>query len=265
MTVAEAERFYKEDLKKYNIKKNKEFLVWLNSMNYAPVINVDEMQELIDYIANWYEIKYSEKELTPGVKYRYVQDNGSLSKEMTIDKLLYRLPNSQLSFMLAGYRASSWVTLDDDNVYAVPRIIKVGEEDVFPINEIPVYVNHLTGNINIQGEIQDYYHGDPDVDIPGLIKYFKENYPDKYNFKLLEDCEYRHECDIKLRNELLQITALKLLYSKNTNPEKGHRRAVNLIDEFNDKFNLNLSTREIDSIMNQNYKNNADTKKKLFK
>lgn len=49
----------------------------------------------------------------------------------------------------------------------------------------------------------------------------------------LKNCIYNRECDIKLRNKILQLVALKLLYSKNTTPERGYERVKRFINEFN--------------------------------
>ena len=66
MTIAQAERFYETDTKEYEIEKNKEFLNWLEnsiSNGYYCYIGLEELQELIDNIVKWYEIKYPEREL----------------------------------------------------------------------------------------------------------------------------------------------------------------------------------------------------------
>ena len=47
--------------------------------------------------------------------------------------------------------------------------------------------------------------------------------------------------------------ALKLLYSETTIPERGYKRAKRFIDEFNKELNINLSTKEIDEIINRDY------------
>lgn len=65
----------------------------------------------------------------------------------------------------------------------------------------------------------------------------------------MEKCIYDHNCDIELRERLLQLVALKLLYSKNTIPERGYERAKRFINEFNKKLGLTLSMKEIDEII----------------
>lgn len=51
------------------------------------------------------------------------------------------------------------------------------------------------------------------------------------------------------------MVALKLLYSNRTIPERGYKRATRFINEFNKKMGLNLSTEEIDEIINRDYTN----------
>ena len=60
---------------------------------------------------------------------------------------------------------------------------------------------------------------------------------------------------MELRDRILQLVALKLLYSRNTIPERGYERSKKFINEFNKELNLTLSTEEIDEIMRRNYAN----------
>ena len=41
---------------------------------------------------------------------------------------------------------------------------------------------------------------------------------------------------MELRHRILQLVALKLVYSKNTIPERGYERAKRFINEFNKKL-----------------------------
>ena len=65
MTITEAKRFYEKDTKDYQIEKNKDFLTWLKTSiknGYHCFMKTEELQELIDSVVNWYEIKYPERE-----------------------------------------------------------------------------------------------------------------------------------------------------------------------------------------------------------
>ena len=57
MTISELERFKEQDLEKYNVKTNYQFLEWLkNSLDggYKSYMNITDIQNLIDKIVNWY-------------------------------------------------------------------------------------------------------------------------------------------------------------------------------------------------------------------
>ena len=113
MTIAEAERFYEQDTKKYEVEKNKEFLKWLkDSINggYNSFIEINELQELINNIVNWYEIKYPEREMEfyEGIRHFDFENMYTLSKVMDTKQLMYRLPRNQLNLIECGYRAKGW-------------------------------------------------------------------------------------------------------------------------------------------------------------
>ena len=60
---------------------------------------------------------------------------------------------------------------------------------------------------------------------------------------------------MELRHRILQLVALKLLYSRNTIPERGYERAKRFINEFNKKLGLTLSAEQIDEIIHRDYTN----------
>lgn len=111
MTIAQAERFYEQDSKKYEVLKNKELLSWLkNSVKngYYPFIDIEGLQKLVDDITNWYEIKYPEREMKfyEGIGYFDFENMKSLSKLMNIKQLMYRLPREQLYLLECDYRST---------------------------------------------------------------------------------------------------------------------------------------------------------------
>ena len=59
MIIAQAERFYEQDSKKYEVLKNKELLSWFKDSvknGYHPFIDIESLQGIVDNITNWYEI-----------------------------------------------------------------------------------------------------------------------------------------------------------------------------------------------------------------
>lgn len=58
-----------------------------------------------------------------------------------------------------------------------------------------------------------------------MLTKLKENNITVLDFSELENCVLQHTYDVELRRQLLQATALKLLYSKKIEPDKGYERA----------------------------------------
>ena len=92
MTIAQAKKFYEQDQKKYDISKNKELLTWLKNAienGYHTFTDIECLQELIDTIVYWYEIKYPEREMEfyEGTKYTNFENIRTLSKEMNLKQL----------------------------------------------------------------------------------------------------------------------------------------------------------------------------------
>lgn len=278
MTIAEAQRFYEGDLKKYDISKNQELLTWLNeSINngYYPYTDTECLQELIDNIVSWYEIKYPEREMKfyEGIRYYDFENMKTLSKVMNISQLMYRLPDKQLSLMKCNYRSNGGGVryLYDDNGKKIgekPIIfmgIKSKKPEITPFSidlELPkflLFADIDSGKVNIDYSIKKYITTDNitleeiNITLEELLVLFKEKYSDELDFTKLQECIYNHNCDLELRRRILQLVALKLLYSHKTIPERGYERAKRFINEFNKKMNLALSTEEIDELINRDY------------
>ena len=109
MTIEEANEFYKNDQNLYNVEKNKDFLKWLKKQvksGYNPYLSTKQIQQLIDYIALWYEIKYPERELQKdeGIMYPDFNSIEDISSKLDIDQLIYRLPDAQMAILQCPYR-----------------------------------------------------------------------------------------------------------------------------------------------------------------
>lgn len=272
MTIAQAERFYKQDTKKYDISKNKELLTWLKKAikkGYHSFIDVEYIQELIDNIVYWYEMKYPERELelSEGTIYRNFEDIENLSKVMDLKQLMYRLPHKQLCLMECNYRSKGgsirYVYNDKGEKVGQKKILYIRidrkgiEYNPFSCSKLPDFLLHAdpdSGKVDVDYNLKDYFSVD-DITLDELLVLFKEKYTDELGFTELEECIYDHNCDVELRRIVLQLVALKLLYSNRTIPERGYKRATRFINEFNKKMGLNLTTEEIDEAINRDYTN----------
>ena len=272
MTIREVENFYEQDSKKYKIEKNDDFLKWVKSLisnGYRCYIKTDEMQDLIDKIANWYEIKYPEREFEhfEGIRNIDFQDIKSISNVMDVRQLFFRLSHNQLRLMECGYRAKGWGQHPIyDNGKKVGwktqifmRLNKKNEEKYNSWLDRESYfllhADHLTGKVLKSFELEEYLDGKEDLNLDELLSIFKGKYTDELDFTELKESVYNHNCDLELRHKVLQFVALKLLYSKNTSPERGYERAKRFINEFNKELDVKLTTKQIDEIVNKDYSN----------
>lgn len=269
MTIAQVERFYEQDKKKYDVSKNRELLIWLKDViekGYSLFMKEEDLQGFIDNIVNWYELKYPERylELYEGVSYSNFTDIKDISDFMDIRQLMYRLPHKQLCLVECDYRANGGGirTIHDEegNVIGdIPvlfmSINRKGFENDFSSDKASYFLLHAdvgSGKVDVDYNLKDYVKN-KEITLDELLVLFKKKYNKELEFSNLEKCIYNHNCDLELRKRVLQLVALKLLYSRYTTPERGYERAKLFIKEFNEELDLNLTMDEIEEIMNRNY------------
>lgn len=118
-----------------------------------------------------------------------------------------------------------------------------------------LHADHMTGEVSNNYELEEYLDSEENLNLDELLSIFKEKYTDELDFTELKESVYDHNCDMELRHRILQLVALKLLYSRNTIPERGYERSKRFINEFNKKLGLALSTEQIDEIIHRDYTN----------
>lgn len=217
MTIEEIKNFYKNDQKEYIISKNTEFLKWYRKIlkeGYLSFTTFDTLQETIDMIALWYELKYPERDLEK--KYSFAEHTDfenieDISGFMGFEQLMYRMPTLSLNLMKGEYRHKYHYNLRE-----MDTVIK-GEKIQF------IDVLKYVGDKKIK-----------EIGLDNLGASIKN-----WNF------------DLELRKRILKLVALKLLYSPSTKPEFGYARARFFIKEFNQAIpNLNLDPSELDKLIN---------------
>ena len=275
MMKEELRSFYKEDKRFYDLKENKKFLIMFNHLideGYNLFIGIDDMQDLIDRLFNWYEIKYPEREFDfyDGEVTLDFAIKKELSDLMDINQLLFRLTDNQVKFLRGNYRSKDEMEyfIYDGNVKVgtgVKVIFKIGRNSTdryyLKYKDFIVRADAVSGVLDIDYEVLKYVDAD-NITLDDLFKNFSENYSDRLEFKELEDAINDKFIDNYLRDKLLEFVSLKLLYSKQTIPERGYVRAKRFIDEFNKKLDLSLTYDEIDKVMNI-YKENKSNIKTL--
>ena len=267
MTKDELKNFYNNDLKKYDLKENTYFKVMFNRLleeGYNLFIGLDEMQDLIDRLTFWYEIKYPEREFD-FYDGKIVQDfafKKELSDLMDINQLFFRLTDNQIKFLKGNYRSK---IEKEYPIYEDGKKIGVSKKVYFKINrnsndkyyskhkDFIISADAISGKVDSDYETLKYIDND-DITLNDLFQVFSENYADCLDFLELEQALKNNYVDNYLRDDILNFVALRLLYSKKTVPERGYKRAIRFMDEFNKRLGLNLSYDEIDKLMNNSYK-----------
>ena len=267
MTKDELKNFYNNDLKKYDLKENTYFKVMFNRLleeGYNLFIGLDEMQDLIDRLTFWYEIKYPEREFD-FYDGKIVQDfafKKELSDLMDINQLFFRLTDNQIKFLKGNYRSK---IEKEYPIYEEGKKIGVSKKVYFKINrnsndkyyskhkDFIISADAISGKVDSDYETLKYIDND-DITLNDLFQVFSESYADCLDFLELEQALKNNYVDNYLRDDILNFVALRLLYSKKTVPERGYKRAIRFMDEFNKRLGLNLSYDEIDKLMNNSYK-----------
>lgn len=277
MTIAQARKFYEQDQREYNLEENKEFLSWFKDKiknDYYPFIEIEELQELINNITYWYEIKYPERdfEFEEGIKNLDFKSIAPLSKSMNIYQLMYRLSDDQLCLINGEYRSNcggirniynggSKVVDQKAVLYIVIKQIN-NNYNANGINNNLIICAYPNGEVIINDSLKKYVDKER-INLDELLSLFEEKYSHNLDFSVLKADVDDHNCDLELRKRILQLIALKLLYSQNTTPGRGYKRAKKFIDEFNKELNLNLSSEKIDNIININIELEKSVDKKL--
>ena len=229
---------------------------------YSLFIGIDEMQDLIDRLFTWYEIKYPEREFDfyDGKLTSDFVTKKELSDLMNINQLFFRLSDNQIKLLEGNYRT---ISMKEYPIYEEGKKIGVSKKVYFKINrnENDIYYNKhkdfiisadaVSGKVDTDYETDKYITGN--VTIDDIYRKFKEEYTDRLEFEMLEKAINNKYIDNYLRDSILEFVALKLIYSKKTTPERGYIRAKRFIDEFNSRLGLNLTYEEINRVMNKDY------------
>lgn len=278
------EEFYDSDDRKYELANNREFLrlfYRLKKKGYPnEYIIIEEFQRLINFIANWYEIKYPNRLFNSERGINEMRFNNYSIKTINLDMndLLYQLSNKQLSILDCNYRGygirMDSITNNNGEIIEKKKsiIICVSEKtdfkSTFKAPSMYISVNHETGELNNNYCEFDQFFSNKKaisteilnqngISLNQLYQYLSQKYGEKYDLSELKKTIYLHEFDKTIRNYLLNLVSLKLLYSENTIPEYGYARAEKFIEEFNDYYlkekneNLYLSNVEIEEIINK--------------
>lgn len=269
MTIAEAERFYKTDAKAYIPTHNKEFMTWLYEhlkKGYNPYLSLEEMNTLVKKIKDWYELKLPNRklELQEGVTSLFFEGINDITEHMDFDQLRYRLTHEELQTLDCKYRSycghcqPDWGNFDELVTEGQGWVDFIGFKvnATYPETSTIVRLMSATAVGGLippyeMARLEDFLDPTPkqNITIPELITIIKGS--SNMESSELDFIEYTHQTDLELRNKLLNMAALSLIYSRNTTPEYGKKRALILMDETVSKYSEPLTFSSIESVMGE--------------
>ena len=264
--------FYKQDKKEYELSNNSDFIRWFRSLiqanHYESIVNIDDIKSLIDFIYSWYFIKYPEREFdfNEGIRNLYFKDVNSIGNDLSFKQLLFRLPFRQLCLMTGFYRP---IRAFSDKTYIKRKKAGLNIDVFIKVSKInngnlsnrsySFIINAKEDGTVVKSEdLEELIKFDSDVNLDDLFSIFSSRYVDELDFSDLVHVVYNHSCDIEVRNRVIYLAALKLLFSRNTNPQRGYIRAKKLISEANEALNTNISMDIIDTYMSRYISSNTD-------
>lgn len=113
--------------------------------------------------------------------------------------------------------------------------MKVDIEDSRQFPYELISANYKTGIVNQMSLITLNISRDKEIKLDELIEKL-ENLNRKINLKELKERVDNHNVDLELRKKLLQCVAFKLLYSKNTIPERVMKELTDLLENLMNIF-----------------------------
>lgn len=251
MTGKEWDNFELSDKKEYILTENKDFLMWYHMKllkGYRFTLSIENMQDLINKIVAFYEFKYHDNMLKE-IKYScYFEDKidflntKEIAKKLDISELKYRLHNDYRYLLEPSYNSMIKIIKETDNILLMNKSVYLHIEkdgtlwhyDVKRLKE-----KQIIDNIDGIKTINDLYK-----------KLLNIN-DDNIDYSELEDLINNHKIKLELREKILNLIPLALIYSGG--PDYGYIRAKSFIRMFNKEYGLNLDTTRIDEIASKDY------------
>lgn len=249
MTILEYENFHKADDERYILNKNNDFThyEWImkRSCDFAPIINRDKMQDLINKIVMFYEFKYPNyllSTLQHSFEQEEVKNALEIAKMLDFEELKSRLHHDYIQFLECSYGGHICLKKPRKHLWELTeKSIRVDSDGIiepYDLESLEEYqfLDDITGITRIEDLYGRYHSIDTNVDYSALTRWVE-----------------KHRFNLKIRNKVLNVIPFAFIYSKSTFPEYGYIRAKSYIRTFNREYKLKMDLEEIDEIMNRDY------------
>lgn len=249
MTGLEYDNFKKLDEKKYILTENEEFRKFIeeNENTYIREIGLESLQKMMSDIVSFFEFKYPNALVSKILFNENHEENEKtlkISDMLDMKQLKYRLHDEHAKILDCSYEG--YIVLQrqkrnpgHSNICAI-HVDDNGFVDKNNIDDLKEaqFLQEVAGIERIEDLYGRFESVDSDIDHSDIKKFI-----------------YNHKEFVSLRNKILKLIPLYMIYSENTMPAAGYFRAKKFIEMFNKEYNLNLNSEEIDKIMAKDYKN----------
>lgn len=273
MKMSDILKFYESDNQEYIVKNNPNFLNWYEEKikkGYRPNLDLSGIQELINKITHYYEFKYPDRFLD--VKSGYIckkfKNIEKIVDCLDIDQLRYRLSLEELSTLDCEYHGCGAYTRpvkeqdkkeglvfgDNDYIDYVVMYLKDknSSKNDWKEREYMISATMKGGivnkhDLNVIKEISNLNFSDKKITLEELYNTLKNN--NKLDISELKMVLCTHRNDLELRQKVLELVNLALIYSKKTKPEYGQIRANKVCQEFKSYYGGNFECPNIDDLI----------------
>lgn len=245
---------------RYKIAELDDYIKECKKKGYNVYSNISNLHNLIEFISNWYKIKYPDNIIEMSIesynankeKKFYVvkpkhetRKTENLSMYMDYYQLMLRLPESMHQIIECWYKGINEDDTKGNNIY-----VRVYNKLSKKTQHITIEINKYDGSIDLiyQIVLDNYFK----INVSSLEDL--NNYSSAPSPKIARSIDFRdinkifksHELDLEIRNKVFELIVLKL-FETSTDKTVGYIRAKLFINEFNKYiYNLNLDSKIID-------------------
>lgn len=246
------------NIKKYELLKRKELLGYLKVQElkgYVSYLNVNEINNLINKVSAWYDLKYPNYELAKlDINNFKLEDMNILSQYMNSDELFKRLSFLENTFLTGEYRYKRAGSIKRNNNKVdnwtdviwidVPRKSLDPKCPIWlkPL-DLKVLVDVKSGMVLNIGELDEYIYNVHSLKLDDLLKVL-EPFKDTLDLRNISYVVKTHNIDLELRNKVLELISLKLINSSSY----GYFKALEMLKDFNRELDTKM---DINSILSK--------------
>lgn len=245
------------NIKRYELLKRKELLGYLKVQElkgYVSYLDVNEINNLINKVSSWYDLKYPNYELSKlDIDNFKLEDMNILSQYMNSDELFKRLSFLENAFLTGEYRYKRAGSIKGrsnkvDNWTEVIWIDvpRKSMDPKCPILLKPlglkVLVDVKSGYVLNVGELDDYISNVHSLKLEDLLKSL-EPFKDTLDLRNIEYVVKTHDIDLELRKRILELISLKLMTS--FQDSYGYFKAGEMLKDFNKELDTKMDINDI--------------------